>query len=99
MNQEKTIDHLFRHQYGKMVSILTRIFGFSNLETIEDAVQDTFLKANLTWNGTIPKNPEAWLTQAAKNRTIDLFRKIKSDKLRIEKLNSGTSIIALNELF
>ena len=28
-----------------MVSILTRIFGFSNLEIIEDAVQDTFLKA------------------------------------------------------
>ena len=99
MTNEKIIDHLFRHQYGKMVSILTRIFGFSNLETIEDAVQDTFLKATHTWKDSIPENPEAWLTQAAKNRTIDLFRKIKADKSRIQNLDSGPSAIALNELF
>ena len=99
MSQDKIIDHLFRHQYGKMVSILTRIFGFSNLEIIEDAVQDTFLKATHTWKDSIPENPEAWLTQAAKNRTIDLFRKIKADKTRIQNLDSGPSAIALNELF
>ena len=42
------IDHLFRHHYGKMVSILTRIFGLDHLETVEDAVQDTFIKASLS---------------------------------------------------
>ena len=99
MSQEKIIDHLFRHQYGKMVSILTRIFGFSNLEIIEDAVQDTFLKATYTWKDKLPENPEAWLTQAAKNRVIDLFRKIKADKARIQHLDSGPSTIALNNLF
>lgn len=99
MSQDKIIDHLFRHQYGKMVSILTRIFGFSNLEIIEDAVQDTFLQATNTWKTKIPENPEAWLTQAAKNRTIDLFRKIKADKNRIQKLESGPLAIEINNFF
>lgn len=99
MKEQKLLDHLFRHQYGKMVSILTRIFGLEHLETIEDAVQDTFIQAMVTWRNQLPENPEAWLTKAAKNRTIDLFRKLNADKKRIPKIESGPAAIALNELF
>ncbi len=69
-----------------MVAILSRLFGLSNLELIEDAVQDTFLKASLKWRTKLPENPEAWLTQAAKNRAIDLFRQINAEKERHENL-------------
>lgn len=93
------IDHLFRHQYGKMVSILTRIFGLQHLETIEDAVQDTFVVAMKSWQGQVPENPQAWLTQAAKNRTIDLFRKLSSEDVRIKKMEAGVTTIAIHELF
>ncbi len=99
MGTQKQLDHLFRHQYGKMVSILTRIFGLTNLEIIEDAVQDTFIKAMVAWRSGIPENPEAWLTKAAKNRMIDLFRKISADKKRLPKMEHGPSAIALNDLF
>ncbi len=99
MANQKIIDHLFRHQHGKMVSILVRIFGFEHLETIEDAVQDTFVKAMLSWRNGMPDNPEAWLTAAAKNRAIDLFRKLNADQTRHSKLNSGPSAIAFNNLF
>jgi len=100
MGTQTKLDHLFRHQYGKMVSILTRIFGLTNLEVIEDAVQDTFIKAMVAWRSGIPDNPEAWLTKAAKNRTIDLFRKLSADEQRIPKLaHSGPAAIALNDLF
>lgn len=99
MSEQKLIDHLFRHQYGKMVSILTRIFGLAHLETIEDAVQDTFLQAMVAWRNQLPDNPEAWLTKAAKNRTIDLFRKLSADKKRIPKIANGPEAIALNNLF
>jgi hypothetical protein len=34
----KIVDHLFRHEAGKMVSVLTRIFGFKNIEQAEDIV-------------------------------------------------------------
>ena len=95
----KTVDHLFRHQYGKMVSILTRIFGLAHLETIEDAIQDTFINAIKVWRHQMPENPEAWLTKAAKNRAIDLFRKLKADQNRYSKFSSGPSAILLNDLF
>ena len=99
MSDKKIVDHLFRHHYGKMVSVLTRIFGLTHLETIEDAVQDTFAKAVLAWRHQVPENPEAWLTKAAKNRVIDLFRKLKADQNRLPNIEQGPASIAINELF
>lgn len=99
MQDQQLIDHLFRHQYGKMVSILIRIFGLKNIELIEDAVQDTFAKATVQWRKKVPENPEAWFTKAAKNRVIDLLRKLDADQKRIEKLNYSASAIAFNNLF
>jgi RNA polymerase sigma factor (sigma-70 family) len=96
---EKGIDHLFRHQYGKMVSILTRMFGLSNLELVEDAIQDTFIQALKSWRNKQPENPEAWLMQAAKHRAFDLLRKLSKEQARLPKIESGPSFIALNELF
>ncbi|WP_020569135.1 RNA polymerase sigma factor [Neolewinella persica] len=92
------IDYLFRHQHGRMVAILCRIFGLEHLETIEDAVQDTFIKAIGAWRNELPDNPEAWLTTAAKNRLIDLFRSIKSARERHENL-TVTAAIAVDQLF
>ena len=92
------MDHLYRHHYGKMVAVLVRIFGLQHLETIEDAVQDTFLKATSSWKINPPDQPEAWLTKAARNRVIDLFRKIKPMEQTME-LNSGSSSYAIGELF
>ena len=39
------VDHLFRHQSGRMVAILTRIFGIHNFELAEDILQDTLHQA------------------------------------------------------
>lgn len=97
--QQNMIDHLFRHQYGKMVSILTRFFGLEHLELVEDAVQDTFITAMVSWRTQMPENPEAWLTTAAKNRTIDLFRKLSAEKKRVPKLESGAAAMAIHQLF
>ncbi|MBC3757266.1 sigma-70 family RNA polymerase sigma factor [Hyunsoonleella sp. SJ7] len=95
----KLIDHLFRHHSGKMVSVLTRIFGLKHLDIIEDAVQDTFIKASLSWRLQQPNNPEAWLTQAAKNRVLDIFRKLKTEQKYLPNIHQGTGAIAINELF
>jgi len=92
------IDHLFRHQYGKRVSILTIAFGLEHLEVIEDAIQDTFIKALKSWQHKLPDNPEGWLITASKNRIIDLFRKIKADQQREHSI-SGPVSMAINEIF
>ncbi len=93
------VDHLFRHQYGKMVAILSKIFGLSNLELIEDAVQDTFLKAALRWRNELPDNPEAWLTQAAKHRTIDLLRQVNATNDRHLSFNQASIDEEINDYF
>jgi RNA polymerase sigma factor (sigma-70 family) len=76
-------DHLFRHEAGKLVSVLTGIFGFDRLQLAEDVVQEALVRALQTWPYYgIPKNPAAWLTQTAKNLALDLIRREKlfSDK-------------------
>ena len=97
--EQKIVDHLFRHHYGKMVAILSRYFGLAHIETIEDAVQDTFLKASLLWRKQLPDNPEAWLTKVAKNRTIDLLRSLKAEKNRSKKIVLEVPAHPLNEVF
>ena len=99
MSPQNMIDHLFRHQYGKMVSIFTRIFGLQHLDTIEDAIQDTFVSSLKAWQSKLPENPEAWLTQAAKHRILDLLRKISAEDKRITKIQSGIDTTAIQELF
>ncbi|NAS32018.1 sigma-70 family RNA polymerase sigma factor [Flavobacteriaceae bacterium R38] len=97
--EPKIIDHLFRHHSGKMISVLTRIFGLAHLEIIEDAVQDTFIKASISWRQQQPDHPEAWLTKAAKNRVLDIFRKLNTEKKHAPTIYQGTDTIAINELF
>jgi len=97
--EPKNIDHLFRHHSGKMISVLVRIFGWTHLEIIEDAVQDTFIKASKSWRDQQPDHPEAWLTKAAKNRTLDIIRKLNTEKKQFPSIHLGTDAIAINELF
>jgi RNA polymerase sigma factor (sigma-70 family) len=99
------VGHLFRHESGKMLAVLTRIFGFKNIEQAEDIVHDTILRALETWKfGKVPENPQAWLYRTAKNKAIDLLRR---EKLKY-KIDSDISYLlkseytlapALNEMF
>jgi RNA polymerase sigma factor (sigma-70 family) len=69
-------EHLFRHEAGRMVATLTRIFGANNLALAEDVVQDAFCRAFEVWKlRGVPDNPSAWLMATAKNRAIDILRR------------------------
>lgn len=71
-------DHLFRHEAGKLVSVLTGIFGINRLQLAEDVVQESLIRALRTWPYIgVPKNPAAWLTQTAKNLALDVIRREK----------------------
>jgi RNA polymerase sigma-70 factor (ECF subfamily) len=72
-------DYLFRHESGRMVASLTRIFGVHNLALAEDVVQDAFCRALEVWKFRgMPDNPSAWLMAAAKNRALDTLRRQRS---------------------
>ncbi len=70
------VEHLFRHQHGKILSTLLREFGVENAKQVEDATQEAFLKALSTWplRGA-PENPSGWLQRVARNAAIDQFRR------------------------
>lgn len=72
-------EHLFRHEAGKLVSVLTGIFGIERLQLAEDVVQEAMVRALQTWPYYgVPTNPAAWLTQAAKNLALDAIRREKT---------------------
>jgi RNA polymerase sigma factor (sigma-70 family) len=97
-------DHLFRHESGKIIAVLTRIFGFHNLELVEDVVQDAFTKALHDWTFKIPDNPSAWLLQTAKNKTIDIIRRKRYQQQFAQELtyllqSEYTATQTVNQLF
>ena len=78
-NIRQAIDHLFRHESGKMVSVLSKLFGIKNLDAAQDIVQDTLLQAMKTWSYSgVPDNPSAWLYRVAKNKAVDILRREKT---------------------
>ncbi len=88
MSEHTIIPHLFKTEYSKMVSVLTRSFGLEHIELAEDIVSETFLSALDTWPYKgIPKNPVAWLYTVAKNKLKNhlarntSFQKIVSEHL------------------
>src|SRR5262244_807980 len=69
-------EHLFRHEAGRIVATLTRIFGVHNLSLAEDVVQEAFCRALEIWKFRgVPENPAAWLMATAKNGALDALRR------------------------
>jgi RNA polymerase sigma factor (sigma-70 family) len=69
-------EHLFRREWGGMVSAVTRIFGVHNLALAEDVVQEAFCRATEVWAFRgVPENPAAWLMATAKNCALDVLRR------------------------
>lgn len=76
MERVEIIPHLFRTEYRKIVSVLSKRFGFHYIETAEDIASETFLTATQTWglNG-VPENPTAWLYNVAKNKAKNYLKR------------------------
>ncbi len=77
------LEHLFRHQAGRMVAHLTRLLGPANIDLAEETVQEAMLRALQTWPYEgVPENAGAWLFRVAHNAAIDAVRhnRLLSDK-------------------
>ena len=85
------LEHLFRHQAGRMVAHLARLLGPAHLDLAEETVQEAMLRALQTWPYQgVPENAAAWLFRVAHNAAIDAVR-------RNQTWGEKTEII-LNEL-
>jgi len=79
MVQEK-IDHWFRQEYSRVLSLFLAKYGAVNIELIEDAIQEALYKAMKMWGfQRTPDNPTAWIYKVAQNHLFDHFRKKSLD--------------------
>ncbi|HZD48644.1 MAG TPA: sigma-70 family RNA polymerase sigma factor [Silvibacterium sp.] len=98
-------EHLFRHEAGRIVAALTRIFGVHNLALAEDVVQDAFCRALEVWKFRgVPANPSAWLMATARNRAIDVLRRERTARTFAPELSrflesEWTLVPVVHELF
>ena len=75
-------DHLFRQEAGKLVSILTGIFGIARLQMAEDVVQEALVRALRTWPYSRHPEKSVGLAHADNGLAVDLLRR---EKLFFEK--------------
>jgi len=72
------IEHLFRHQAGRMVARLTHLLGPAHVGLAEETVQEAMLRALQTWPYQgVPDNAAGWLFRVAHNAAIDAVRRDK----------------------
>lgn len=83
--------HLFREHYGKMVAYLSRKYGYHEIDSITDAVQESFESALKTWkfNG-IPDNSFAWLLKVASNKLLNKIRQTKIQQAHLNTIASAS---------
>jgi RNA polymerase sigma-70 factor (ECF subfamily) len=88
--------HFFRHESGRIVSLLAGIFGVRNLQLAEDVVQEALVAAFSQWSyGAMPENPSAWIMTVAKRKALNhlkretLARKYAFD-LELSGITPGT---------
>ncbi len=70
------LEHLFRHQAGRMVARLTRLLGPAYVALAEETVQEAMLRALQIWPYQgLPDNAAGWLFRVAHNLAIDAVRR------------------------
>jgi RNA polymerase sigma-70 factor (ECF subfamily) len=86
------VEALFRREFGRVVSTLTRIFGPRHLALAEDVAQEALIKALEQWpHRGVPANPAAWLIQVAKNLALDSLRREASLAAKADEIARALS--------
>lgn len=86
MTTRTLVEHFFRHEYGRLVAMLTRRAGVHNIEAVEDAVQSALMTALEAWTiSGLPDNPSAWLFRVAYNDLIGALRKQAGRRRLLER--------------
>jgi RNA polymerase sigma-70 factor, ECF subfamily len=91
-----TVEAVFRSESGRIIAGLIRISH--SFDLAEEAMQDAFAAAVVSWQGEgIPENPGAWITATARRKLIDYARREQTrrnneDQLLYEYESRGNTI-------
>jgi RNA polymerase sigma-70 factor (ECF subfamily) len=85
------VEHFFRHEFGRLVAVLTRSLGMRRLELVEDVVQAALMQALQTWSRRgVPEDPAGWLYRTARNLAIDALRRERTHTQALPRLTVET---------
>jgi RNA polymerase sigma factor (sigma-70 family) len=95
-NINQLVDHLYRHEAGKLVAVLTGVFGPANMELAEDVVHDSLVEAMKDWPYKgLPNDPSAWLYKVARNKALNILNREKYKRqyaaAYLQQINNNTS--------
>lgn len=81
------VEHFFRHEFGRLVAVLTRSLGVRQLDLAEDVVQAALVQALETWSRRgVPEDPAGWLYRTARNLAIDALRRERTHAQALPRL-------------
>ena len=81
------VEHFFRHEYGRLVAVLTRSLGVRRRELVEDVVQTAMVQALETWSRRgVPEDPAGWLYRTSLNFANDAFRREQTLAKALQRL-------------
>ncbi|MBN9121332.1 MAG: sigma-70 family RNA polymerase sigma factor [Planctomycetes bacterium] len=84
------VEHFFRHEFGRLVAVLTRSLGVRRLDLVEDVVQAALVQALETWaRRGVPDDPAGWLYRTARNLAIDALRRERTHARALPHLADG----------
>jgi RNA polymerase sigma-70 factor (ECF subfamily) len=85
-------EHYFRHESGRLVSVLSRRFGVHRVELCEDAVQTALLRAVQLWSQRgLPDDKSAWLYRVALNEVLGALRREKRTDTSVDEMEEATA--------
>src|SRR4029077_4576180 len=81
------VEHFFRHEFGRLVAVLTRSLGVRRLDLPEGVGQSPLMQALQTWSRRgVPEDPAGWLYRTARNLAIDALRRERTHAHSLPRL-------------
>src|SRR2546427_1580718 len=85
------IEHLYREESGRILATLIRLLG--DFDLAEEVVQEAFAAALEQWPAEgLPRNPRAWVVQAARHKAIDRLRRRARFAEKVDELSAMQSL-------
>ena len=80
----RELDSILRAEWGRLLSALIRALG--DFDVAEEALQDAFAAAVVSWAAGAPRNPRAWLYGTARHKAIDRLRRRQRFEAQVDAL-------------
>ena len=87
MNEPRAlVEHFFRHEFGRLVAVLTRSLGVRRLDLVEDVVQAALVQALETWSRRgVPEDPAGFTAYCVRGSEPGDRRAFAGSETRAER--------------